>query len=221
MAVLTVVLCMCCGCSGPVSKSGAAGDRPAGVRDGYGQYSSDAKVSPVWRKKINAGLSNAYKDGADAVNQILTDGVITADEMNILERQVVGCYARHGLQANADYWFSQGSGIDVWSTSKVKGDNPYERECEIESGYQILVYYYNAILRNPDSIDLEPYRYQCYKEHDLLTRDYSYEEFERLSAQGSATPLLKGGNSGDPATLQVSKCTDDPLHNISNATPGR
>lgn len=217
LATLTVI-CIS-GCGSVVNNAGSTtstNDAPYGARAHYGEFSDSVTISNAYLQQIQEKVGqNAYRSGKERVNTIVSDGKITADEINELERYVVGCYAQHDLQVNKDYWFTDGGGINIWKGQERNGD--FVKECEINSGYQLLIYYYYLIDRNPDNIDLEPYRYQCYQEHDLLMQPYSYEDYERLRLQSNGTPLLKGGTSGDPTTLMVAKCTDDPLHNIANS----
>lgn len=217
---LVALIIICAGgCGSVVHNTGSTtstNDVPFGARANYGEFSDSVTVSRAYLEQIQEKTGqSSYRSGRERVNAIVSDGTITADEINELERSVVGCYAQHGLKANEDYWFTDGGGINIWKGQERNDE--FVKECEIDSGYQLLIYYYYMIDRNPDNIDLEPYRYQCYKEHDLLMQPYSYEDYERLRLQGDGTPLLKGGTSGDPTTLMVNKCTDDPLHNIADS----
>ena len=219
----TAVICLfaLCGCSTTPEQQTASAGQPFGTRTEYANHTDSVTVSPAWKAQIDNALTppSAYASGGDTVNAVLSDGIISSNEMNALEREAVGCYAQHGMQANRDYWFSAHEGIATFLNGKYNQD--YETECEIASGYELTTSYYYDIRRNPDQIDLGPYIFQCYQEHGLADKPMTYDEYNRLKSEGRE-PLI-----GDPARSTSSQhaiwntCWDDPLHNISSPPPQR
>lgn len=110
LATLTVI-CIA-GCGSVINNAGSTtstNDAPYGARAHYGEFSDSVTISNAYLQQIQEKVGqNAYRSGKERVNTIVSDGKITADEINELERYVVGCYAQHDLQVNKDYWFTDG-----------------------------------------------------------------------------------------------------------------
>lgn len=192
---------------------------PIGAKSTYMAYTDDVRLNASAMKDIRDALDEPHNAQArDVIDQVLADGVISAEEMNDVERRAVTCLAdRYGLELGSTVYIRDTGGLS-FDMSHVPKDQVGQvaSVCMDDTGYTVIGTYYSAGYSNPDNVDLEPYRYQCYKEHDLLAKDYSYEEYERLKGN-SPVPLLKGGTSTDPLTAKVLACVSDPLHNITNS----
>lgn len=236
---LGAVLCalaLCAGCGGATSGAATPSDIPSdalmqGVRSTYGQYEHTVTLIPAYRQQIEEELQrNVYRGGSEPVEAVIADNVITADEMDELERGVVACYAKYDLQPNVDYYFNEfGTGMHHWDLSHhdflrdPERINQLELECEFDSGYSVVTQYYWQAYTNPDNIDIKPYQYQCFKEHDLLAMDLpTYEDYLRAYNGQRSGPLVKGMLSTTPLiNAQVERCDSDPLHNIANSPLGK
>ena len=210
------------GCGGDAGR-GQEADRGAvlnGMRSTYAQYADSVEINASRRSQIDYMLER-NKQGKDVVESVLSDNVITADEMNDVERQAVGCFARYGYKINVDYWLAKGGGIGAGNEKTMPVGDPkvqdIQAECESGTGYNILVNAYYSAYYNPDDIDLDPYRFQCFVEHDLVDESMSYDEFNRLRRE-SKNPYIGNPQSyGSPVHDVWFSCTSDPLHNISNS----
>ena len=113
VSVVAVLLaCVLSGCGGVSSSDGGlpSGYVPANMRTTYAQYSDSVQVSQAYMTQILDSVE--YRRGnSDAIDAVLADREITADEMNELERSVVACMAGFGYEVNRDYWFSESGGI--------------------------------------------------------------------------------------------------------------
>ncbi|KAA8821944.1 hypothetical protein [Bifidobacterium vespertilionis] len=215
---MLVLLCTSCG-----SNDNAIINQDSllnGMRSTYGQYTDSVLVNNTYKNEINYQLQH-NELARDAVQEIMSDSVITADEMNDLERQTVGCFAKYGYKVNVDYWFAKGGGVSAMKIKTMPPNTPkmnsIEDECESANGYSIIVYAYYKALYNPDDIDLNPYRFQCYQEHDLVDKDMSYDEFNRQRNENK-NPFIGNPQSYGSSVHDVwFSCTSDPLHNISNS----
>ena len=221
VVVLVGLLLVLSGCGagpGDAAVAPPPGDR---VHAGYAQYVDSVPIADGYMREIEGTLQYG---GArvDVVRRILDDRVITAGEMNDLESKVVGCYAKYGFQPNRDYWFTKGSGIDIYNNVSMSVDDSrisdIENECEAANGYELVVSYYYQALYNPEDIDLDPYRFECYREHGLVDGSMSFDEFNRVRKAGG-NPYVNGNPTGlkDSRFPVWDTCWTDPLHNIANS----
>ena len=217
--LLCVVVAACavcsvaaCGAGKGVEKTGPKGDAgdsgaPYGARTSYMDYQDDVRLNAVYMGKLRDDLRSWKVNDMDYLEEILKDSVITADEMNDLERKANGCFEKYGYTMGKNLWFSVNGGTEVDNHGNYA---EAERQCGYANGYLIVQEYYTDAYRNPNSVDLEPYRFQCYKDYGLIAQDYSYEKFEQGLDKGESP--LSGLTPGTKPHDDFLHCTDDPLH---------
>lgn len=221
---LLAVVVLLSGCGGPVEAGKGDDGTLDNMRSGYAQYVDSVPINASYRKQI-AGALDHDSSGKDVIEQVLADGIIDPGEMNDVERQMVGCFSDRGYEVNVDYWLAKDGGFAASNAATMPASDERVqdaiRQCESSTGYGILVYYYNQASRNPDDIDLDPYVFQCFREHGLVDAGLAYDEFRRIGEQGG-NPLV-----GDPARSDSSKhqdwemCVSDPLHNVADSPLAR
>lgn len=219
VAVLLVGVLSGCGGSWSSSDGGLpSGYVPPNMRTTYGQYTHSVQVSQAYMDRILNSAEYLRHSNHDVVDAVLADRVITADEVNELERNAVACMAGFGYEVNRDYWFSEWGGIGATSVKAIPdGDRKNVDFCEADTGYQMLAGYYDIIMTNPDNVDLGPYRFRCLVEHGLVESGVSYEEYVELGKQ-DRPPLIGDPRRSTSSVHGVWKaCQADPLHNIADS----
>ncbi|MCH9276287.1 hypothetical protein JS533_008405 [Bifidobacterium amazonense] len=232
LLVFVLSLSVCCGCG----ESSSSSDDAAAIAGVKGSVTVDGSAAPSGSQLTYMGytdtveLNDSYarlleKDAewldSDYIREVAKDGKITADEMNEAERRSISCFSGYGLKVGVDYWFgSDDSGMIEKDNDRYTQDqrSDIDTTCGLDLGYDsIKKIYYNA-LYNPDNVDLEPYRFQCYQEHDLLDGSYTYSQFEQLVEDGNS-PLagIASLDDGSPTRRQFDQCVADPLHNITDS----
>lgn len=216
VAAITAIA-MLPGCSADERRPSAV-DAPAHARIAYAQHSNSVYINKTYADQIE-GILQYGNDNATVVHTVLNDQMITADEINELERNAVSCFAQYGYQVNVDYWFAEDGGVNAGNATTMPPDSEQVRQasddCEGDTGYGLLIYYYYKALYNPDNIDLEPYRFQCYQQHAVIRKEMTFEEYKQLMASGNS-PIASASKAGGSTSRDYIICSRDPLHNISS-----
>ncbi|MBW3077793.1 hypothetical protein [Bifidobacterium simiiventris] len=230
---MSVAVLCCSGCGATVvgGDGGAApsaeangsvkvdeGSAPSGTQLTYMGYTDTVTLTDSYVATLK---DDAAWTHADFIREVIADRRITADEMNEAERRSINCYAQYGLKVGVDYWFGDNGGGLV-----EKENDRYTQEqradisttCGLDTGYESIKEVYYQAVRNPDDVDLEPYRFQCYQEQGLLDAGYTYDEFERLVDNGTS-PLsdYDSLDEASPTKRQLDQCVNDPLHHIAHS----
>ena len=222
MLPLLCIVALCAGCNGTTTSENVH-PVPSNMRSTYASYTDSVYVNDAYMQEIEGTLAYGGSN-ADVVHHILSDRMISSQEINELERQTISCFAEYGWTVNVDYWFALSGPVTAVNASRnsdIDKIGEIESRCQNDNGYDLLVIYYYKALYNPDNIDLKPYTFQCFQEHGLADKTMTYDEYNRLREQGK-DPLI-----GDPARSTSSQhaiwntCWDDPLHNISSPPPQR
>ena len=223
--LLCVVVAACVLCSAAACGTGKgaekselksdAGDSgaPFDARTSYMDFTHDVRLNATYMGKLREALQGWDINDMDYINEILKDSVITADEMNDLERKTNGCFERHGYELGKNLWYNDNGSVAVdviGGPDNFDDFNEIEIQCAYDNGYTKIKEYYTDAYRNPDNVDLGPYSFQCYKDYGLIAQDYSYEKFEQGLDKGESP--LSGLTPGTKPHDDFLHCTDDPLH---------
>ncbi|RSX49003.1 hypothetical protein [Bifidobacterium callimiconis] len=188
------------------------------LQTAYMSYTEDATLGAHARQLLEESVTSTPNIDKAYVDSVTTDGNITADEMNAAEQRAVDCFAGHGMTANRDYWFGLDGGLVTDPHGTVADDNAVSDECMYGNGYEALRTSYLDAVRNPDGVDLDPYRLQCYKDYKLVDQDYSYEQYQR--DQDSGQSRLNSVDPATPAYRDYVECLTDPLHTMTSDMTG-
>lgn len=181
----------------------------------YMAYTETAALNDSYMTQLSNELSGVNVD-ADFVNRVTEDRQITAEEMNEAERRAINCLSNYGLVPNESFWFGKNTGFIVDENALSDSDtNKVDDECLYNTGYAALKSVYLNAVRNPNNIDLDPYRFQCYKDYKLIDQDYSYEQFQQELNNGKS-PLSYIRSSSTPGYDDFMECVTDPLHHMKS-----
>lgn len=177
-------------------------------------YTSDAKLNPYYADSLNVKMKRMAAN-PDIMKAILSDNVISADELNELQRRVVGCYADFGLvyvdlgEGQSQIGTASGRPMGPDSTSKA------DAQCQdLNYQFNVLATTYYQSIRNPDHADLTPYIVQCLQEHGIVGQTYTADDYRR--DQKTQTGPVFGKDAFD---AQTHACQSDPLNNGSGKLP--
>lgn len=235
VATLPLLLGMLVACGSPKTNGSAAAPVPDanGVitldkstigTDGDGRektkymaYTQTADLSKGdYFKQVQDNMAE-MKLHSDFVNQVIADKKITGAEMNQAERQALDCASQQGLTLGVDYWLKNGGEWNIYG----RDISSYRAmdimvTCGSNNGYETLMKAYTQAIANPDDIDLEPYRVQCYKDLKVLDPKVTYRQFEDTNVKFTMPTSYK-----DPRWKDYNHCTDDPLHTMTSKTPAQ
>lgn len=187
------------------------------LQTAYMSYAEDATLGDHAKQLLKESVTSTPNIDKEYVDSVTADGTITADEMNAAEQRAVDCFAGHGMIANTNYWFGLDGGL-VTDSQNTADDGTISDECMYGNGYEALRTAYLDAVRNPDGVDLGPYRLQCYKDYKLVDQDYSYEQYQR--DQDSGKSRLNSVDPATPAYRDYVECLTDPLHAMTSDMTG-
>ena len=181
----------------------------------YMSYTQTAELNDSYLIQLKNELSMSNVD-MDFVNAVIEDHVITADEMNESERRAISCLSKYDMKPGENFWFIKNGGIITNAADHTPEEShQITNECLDDTAYSALKNVYLGAVRNPDNIDLEPYRFQCYKDYKLIDQDYSYEQFKQELDNGKS-PLSYIRSSSTPGYDDFMECVTDPLHHMKS-----
>ncbi|WP_143248876.1 hypothetical protein [Bifidobacterium tissieri] len=185
------------------------------VQTAYAAYTQNATLGDHARQVLGERVASTPNIDKTYVDSVTADGTITADEMNDAEQRAVDCFAGHDMTAGKDYWFGLDSGLVTDASKNTPAeDNAISTACMDTNGYNALRATYLDAVRNPDGVDLEPYRFQCYKDYKLIDTSVSYDEYTK--DQDSGKSLLNAVDPATPSYRDYVECFTDPLHHMTS-----
>lgn len=151
-----------------------------------------------------------HRTHSTMIADIMKDGVITAQEMNDLQRQQMDCYAAAGYDILYD---DDLTATVIPRDANAEGETEdVARKCDTNQGFADVYNVYFEALRNPDARDLTSATIQCLIDKGLVDKTYTKDDYERDSENrtGPYTPDPETGGVND----QVYTCGRDPLGNL-------
>lgn len=204
LRVLVVIVLLLCaalaGCGSAPARGVSSRGSEAFTRDTVRLASSQMRELEQIQERTHSAM----------IADIMKDGVITAREMNDLQRRQMDCYAAEGYDILYD--------DDLTATvipRDANGEGETEavaRKCDTNQGFADVYNVYFEALRNPDAHDMTKATIQCLIDNGLVDKTYSKADYERDSENrtGPYTPDPETGGVND----QVYTCGRDPLGNL-------
>lgn len=211
-----------CGRSSHADGTSPSDGAPAAGQGGFGRpsvtYSVDAPLNQAYGDALRDRAERMLRDGGhELLDAVIADGTISADEINEMQRRVIGCYADFDL-----VFTDEGSGQATIGTASgeplTEGQSrKAQAQCDgIEGQFNLLATTYYQAVRNPDNADYDPYVLQCLQDHGILDRSYTLEQY-KYDARNHVGPVF--GLDDDGSDPQVALCQFDPLGNVGDRLP--
>lgn len=200
--ILALLMCVSlAGCGGTSSAKGVSSrGSEAFTQDTVRLASSQMRALTDIQQRTHSAM----------IADIMKDGVITAQEMNDLQRQQMDCYAAAGYDILYD---DDLTATVIPRDANAEGETEdVARKCDTNQGFADVYTIYFEALRNPDARDLTSATIQCLIDKGLVDKTYTKDEYERDSENrtGPYTPDPETGGVND----QVYTCGRDPLGNL-------
>lgn len=161
-----------------------------------------------WAREFDDALSSADDPTSE---DILSDGLITADELSRVEHEFAACALGLGYEVRA---FTPGGGYtQEGAPESFDPTDPGEEFLACSSSYESVSPLFWSIARNPAHEPEQSIMAACLVDRGLAPDDYSSKDFDRDRRSG-VYPFSKS----DPIFLD---CAADPLDLLPNpARPG-
>ena len=209
-ACITLLLC-CTVLFGSCANSTDRTDEGPTFNEENITYSYDADIS-----NYQTDIQKLLKiNNSDYLKQIISDNIVSADEMNEFQNRVRKCYADEGFD------FVQTNESGAGSLARLDGQPITGRDthsedalqrCNYDTGYGMLAPIYSQATANPDNIDTAPYIVQCLIDHRLVDESYTVDELTRDTRQRTGPyAILDEEGSGSDRGKQIYDCGRDPL----------
>ncbi|MFJ4295035.1 hypothetical protein [Curtobacterium sp. NPDC089689] len=162
---------------------------------------SELKASGPWADDFRAALDD---DVSDFESNVLSDGVVTPEELEATHDRVQRCLADSGfgIDYDADGGFALRALDERYPDDFFERSDPVLRACEQQSD-EYITYLFGETRRNPDRLDEAKITVSCLRTAGLVGDDYSEQRW-RSDQSAGAFPF-------DETADAAVQCRLDPL----------